>query len=824
VSQHYNPRTTNVGDLIFYLDAVNPKSYPGSGSTWYDLTANGNHFTLYNSPRYAKAGVTTSSVATTVYSGPPITSMSFNGSTQYLSATTGTTWLVGGGDFTIEAWIYLTGYSANFSGIYGASIVTNQATGSNIQGWQFNVSGTVNSWTTLGFTVEPGLVTQSGSYSFSLNTWYHVAVVKNGSTTTLFVNGTSIGSGTTISSWTDWSVLNVGRLDYSGYNYYFPGYISNLRIIRGQPHYIGTFTPPTSVLATTESSRTNVQALTTSAYTVFLLNSSTFVDSSFYSIPVTNNGASIVTTPAPSLTTPTSPSSAIVTATDTYFTFNGTNQYARSTNAINFNAYSAVTIEIGYRTTVTNTTQILYETTGTGASTATGGITLLMNTNNTGTVANTYISQWQGYGTRLFGYTVSTSTAFNSVIEQFVNGADAVGRQTYVNNTVTTYFTNTSVVSTATTTTSGLAFANTWTYIASRASTSNFFNGDIAYVRAWGKKISSADISTNQLVLSVRQPNSYLTPAFITNDPTIQAPSLYSFTSFTFTNAAITGRTGPTLANCLSSYNTVTYPWLNNTAYFNVVTQGIQLWTVPATGNYRITAIGAAGGSGYTGYGYGQAGLGARMVSTFSLTSGQKLKILVGQQGTSSTTNSCGQDAGGGGGSFVATEAGAALLVAGGGGGAGSNGQGRELTLINAPDSQSGNKGSGTTGGAGGTSGNGGNIQSGSCVPGGASGAGFTGNGATDGQSTAAQSFANGGVGGTGGVADGGFGGGGGGGTSYAGGGGGGYSGGGSGGLQTCSCNDMGNGGGGACYSSVSYTYTSGIGTGQGSVLIEYLG
>jgi hypothetical protein len=33
---------------------------------------------------------------------------------------------------------------------------------------------------------------------------------------------------------------------------------------------------------------------------------------------------------------------------------------------------------------------------------------------------------------------------------------------------------------------------------------------------------------------------------------------LYDFTSFTFTNATATGRTGPSLANCLSSYNTTT--------------------------------------------------------------------------------------------------------------------------------------------------------------------------------------------------------------------------------------------------------------------------
>jgi hypothetical protein len=357
--------------------------------------------------------------------------------------------------------------------------------------------------------------------------------------------------------------------------------------------------------------------------------------------------------------------------TGTYLSFNGSNQYVRSTNAINFNAYSAVTIEIGYRTTVTNTTQMLYETTGTGASTATGGITLLMNSNNTGTVANTYLSQWQGYGTRLFGYTVSTNTAFNAITETFVNGVDASGRQTYVNSTLTTYFTNTSVVSAATTTTSGLAFANTWTYVASRAGSSNFFRGDIAYIKVYGVKISSTNISSNLTTIGLKQPASYPTPTLITNDSSIVSASLYSFTSFQFTNAGALGNTGPTLANCLSSYNTVTYPWLNNTAYFNVVTQGIQLWTVPATGTYRLTLKGGdGGGANSASYNNRYPGAGAVIITDVTLTGGTVLSIVVGQ------TPNCGSSTlsgtGGGGGTWIYTGSigGAGLIaVAGGGGG-----------------------------------------------------------------------------------------------------------------------------------------------------------
>jgi hypothetical protein len=41
--------------LVLCLDAGNPKSYPGSGTTWSDLSANGNNGTLTNGPTYSSS-------------------------------------------------------------------------------------------------------------------------------------------------------------------------------------------------------------------------------------------------------------------------------------------------------------------------------------------------------------------------------------------------------------------------------------------------------------------------------------------------------------------------------------------------------------------------------------------------------------------------------------------------------------------------------------------------------------------------------------------------------------------------------------------------
>ena len=96
------------------------------------------------------------------------------------------------------------------------------------------------------------------------------------------------------------------------------------------------------------------------------------------------------------------------------------------------------------------------------------------------------------------------------------------------------------------------------------------------------------------------------------------------------------------------------------------LSSGIQLWTVPYTGDYKIEAVGAAGGY----YAYLTSaqyrGRGTIMTGTFKLNKGDVIKILVGQEGG----NGQGHDgSGGGGGTFVVKEEGTLLIIAGGGGG-----------------------------------------------------------------------------------------------------------------------------------------------------------
>ena len=96
------------------------------------------------------------------------------------------------------------------------------------------------------------------------------------------------------------------------------------------------------------------------------------------------------------------------------------------------------------------------------------------------------------------------------------------------------------------------------------------------------------------------------------------------------------------------------------------LSSGIQQWTVPYTGDYRIEVIGAAGGYERLINSSQYRGRGARMIGTFRLNKGEVIQVLVGQEGG---INKKSVSSGGGGGTFVVRGADTPLIIAGGGGG-----------------------------------------------------------------------------------------------------------------------------------------------------------
>lgn len=159
---------------------------------------------------------------------------------------------------------------------------------------------------------------------------------------------------------------------------------------------------------------------------------------------------------------------------------------------------------------------------------------------------------------------------------------------------------------------------------------------------------------------------------------------LYAFSTFTFTSNVV-GPLGPSLGTLYNTYSNAGNTWLQSTSYFYVPNnwQGYQIWTVPHTGPYRITAAGSRSGcissfAGNTSYGNAH-GRGAVVQGVFNLQRGQKITLVVGQPSANTTQPSTYSSPGGGGGSFVALgniAQGFAnvspLIIAGGGGGPGA--------------------------------------------------------------------------------------------------------------------------------------------------------
>ncbi|XP_022794457.1 fibrillin-1-like [Stylophora pistillata] len=252
-------------------------------------------------------------------------------------------------------------------------------------------------------------------------------------------------------------------------------------------------------------------------------------------------------------------------------------------------------------------------------------------------------------------------------------------------------------------------------------------------------------------------------------------------TGFTavFTNLGESGRSGP--VSIRSYYRGEDHDGLVT------VSRGIQQWTVPYTGEYRIDAIGASGGYGKNSI-IKNGGRGARMIGNFYLSKDEIIRVLVGQEGRSGDKND--KTAGGGGGTFVVRENDTPLIIAGGGGGA------KEMSEqhlgCDASINTTGNAGNNLPLGSGGRDGHGGQENGGNS---GGGGGGLYSNGQNAGSSSgkSGKGYLKGGKGGK---HRGGFGGGGGFRERNRGaGGGGGYSGGKGGADQDISC-----GGGGGSF------------------------
>ena len=186
----YNPTIVPDG-LIYYLDAANTRTYPGTGNTWYDLSGFGNNGTLNNGVLYNSYGGF----------------FEFDGSNDYVQ--TGYTGISGNNSRTVEAWIKTTVNSDPSTGAAQHVIVD---WGTTATGGRF----TLNILWGNTLRIEVGGSGINGKTVLNDGNWHHVAASYDPSATykfCLYVDGvldTSANNTTTVNT-TSGNTLIIGK-------------------------------------------------------------------------------------------------------------------------------------------------------------------------------------------------------------------------------------------------------------------------------------------------------------------------------------------------------------------------------------------------------------------------------------------------------------------------------------------------------------------------------------------------------------------------------------------------------------------------------------
>jgi hypothetical protein len=194
----------------------------------------------------------------------------FDGTGDYLTQSSVT---LGSGSFTVEMWVYLTSLPNGQNALFSCGT----SDGSTNCIWYIDSSGILKFYTSGDQA--------TASIAVSLNQWTHIAIVRNGSSLTQYINGTASGTGTTSRNFssTPFQIMQ----GFGGITASPVGYVSNFRVVVGTAVYTANFTPSTTPL----TAITNTSLLTCA--------DNRFRDGSTNNFTITRNGDVKVTNFSP---------------------------------------------------------------------------------------------------------------------------------------------------------------------------------------------------------------------------------------------------------------------------------------------------------------------------------------------------------------------------------------------------------------------------------------------------------------------------------------------------------------------------------------------
>ena len=185
VAQNYEAQKSKFANtivqqgLVLNLDAGNPYSYAGAGTTWYDVSGNGNN------------GTFGASTAAPTYNTDAGGNIVFDGSNDYVAVTSAAS-IKNTSTLSLEGWVFISSAMNYYGGIVG------KGTSDTDEEYCLLVHS-VNSKVYMDVGSTGGPYTDA-TFSFSLNTWYHIIGtherVAGSSAIKIYVNGSLLSSST----------------------------------------------------------------------------------------------------------------------------------------------------------------------------------------------------------------------------------------------------------------------------------------------------------------------------------------------------------------------------------------------------------------------------------------------------------------------------------------------------------------------------------------------------------------------------------------------------------------------------------------------------
>jgi hypothetical protein len=201
--------------------------------------------------------------------------------TDYLSVADSVDWTFGSGAFTID-------FRVRFTATSGASLFSLPLDSNNELLIFQNTSGHIHARILLAGSIVIDLI---GSNVLATDTWYHVALVRNGTGFALYLDGSSVDSGTLSDALFDPSEARVGYTLFNGSFSAHDAWIDEVRISKGIARWTSNFVPPVSAYVVSAAGQ---YTICTGGRTLAI----TGTDGSQYYLSPTTAGAMTATKPS----------------------------------------------------------------------------------------------------------------------------------------------------------------------------------------------------------------------------------------------------------------------------------------------------------------------------------------------------------------------------------------------------------------------------------------------------------------------------------------------------------------------------------------------